>query len=447
MEIFPLPTSETAKKLAFVTLSALYVACGDSAGQHRPEALLPELREVLKSAEGQAPSLVEQSFLRKEADERLRQAKAQYYPRIEVRTNLGYEKEYRDGNAEDRSDFGLTYSTRLTRPLYHWGAIEARIEQARIDNDTETLNYLLNTQLILRNLRSEYLALLINQRQISAEQLRKKVLENELTNLKADYDSGNISERLYRTKELDLQKSLLTIDSIERKQKRILGNFRRNAGWDKPLDTNQHIPSADLEALVTWLDKQSSARSSAWTEFTANLQLEKRAVGKQLEELTIIQSKQRPLLNFTASASQDESNTSTRDNVDTLELFAGVSVHWNIFDGFRTKHELIEARLKHRRLEARLDRISTDLIDEQTHLLDLIRFQTEQNLVLEQRYEIESLNFEDRKEDNESGRISAKELQQVELDLSLLRLDVMTARALLLMQLSDYEDLVSPIQL
>jgi len=226
-----------------------------------------------------------------------------------------------------------------------------------------------------------------------------------------------------------------------------LGNFRRNAGWDKPLDTNQHIPSADLEALVTWLDKQSSARSSAWTEFTANLQLEKRAVGKQLEELTIIQSKQRPLLNFTASASQDESNTSTRDNVDTLELFAGVSVHWNIFDGFRTKHELIEARLKHRRLEARLDRISTDLIDEQTHLLDLIRFQTEQNLVLEQRYEIESLNFEDRKEDNESGRISAKELQQVELDLSLLRLDVMTARALLLMQLSDYEDLVSPIQL
>ena len=82
---------------------------------------IPELEAILEDAIKNAPALIEQDFFREEAAERLSQAKADYYPRVDLRANLGLEQEYRDEGAEDQSDFGFTYSARLTRPLYHWG--------------------------------------------------------------------------------------------------------------------------------------------------------------------------------------------------------------------------------------------------------------------------------------------------------------------------------------
>ena len=408
------------------------------------EALLPELARILDAAKEQAPALIEQGFLRQEADERLIQAKADYYPRVDLNTNLGYEKEYREGGAEDRSDFGLTYSARLTRPLYHWGAIEARIEQARIDNDTETLNYLINSSKIFRSIKSDYLTLLLNHNQIEAELLHRAILESELAQVKSDYESGNISERSYLSKQLDLRKSLLIIDRIERDQIRIRENFSRNAGWEEPLDPDSEIPSPDLKALISWINETSKTRSVAWTEYTPDFQIASKAVEKQLEELTIIQSRKRPLINFSASASQDQSNTSTRNNVDTFSLFAGISVNWNVFDGFKTKHEMIEAKLKQRRLEARLDRVSYDLIDERKRMLNQIHFQAEQNEVLESRLEIETLNYADQKQNAKAGQLSESQLKEFELTLKRLKIEVMAARAELFIQLSDYFDLTMP---
>ena len=54
-----------------------------------PEEQLPELKQLLKSAERQAPQLIEQSIARQEAEERLKRAKSAYYPRLDLNSNLG----------------------------------------------------------------------------------------------------------------------------------------------------------------------------------------------------------------------------------------------------------------------------------------------------------------------------------------------------------------------
>ena len=92
----------------------------------------PELKAILNSAQRKAPDLIKQEFIQTEADARLKQAKAAYYPSLHLTTNLGYRKDFREDDAENTDNFGLTYSAALRRPLYHWGAIEAKIEQARI---------------------------------------------------------------------------------------------------------------------------------------------------------------------------------------------------------------------------------------------------------------------------------------------------------------------------
>lgn len=410
----------------------------------QPESQLPQLRAILQSAAENAPELLEEEFLRKEAGQRLLQAKADYYPSLDLSADLGYRKDFRESGAENTNSFGLTYSARLTRPLYHWGAIEARIEQARIDDDIEALNYLENTQEIYRALRSDYLSILLNESALEAENLRKTSLEKEIERLKIEYDAGNISEFSYKAKELDLKSSLLILDQLERDQQRIVQNFKNNAGWETPLDLSSYVPAHDPAALAAWLEAEETNRSRYWTEQSIDIQIVRNEIEDQEEELTIIKARQRPLLNFSASASQNQSNTSTRNNVDTLSLFAGFDVEWNVFDGFRTKYQLIEAKLKKRRLEAKLDRITIDLLNDQSRMLNEIKFKAQQTDVLNSRLELEQRDFENSKRNSEQGRLSENQLRQAEIKLAETKLAAMTARAELLMHLSDYNDLTVP---
>ncbi len=417
-----------------------------SAVPGHPEAQLPQLQSILESARERAPQLVEQSYLRDEADARLLQARADYYPSLDLRTNFGYRKDYRSSGAEDTDNFGLTYSAILRRPLYHWGAIESRIQQARLDNDTESLKYLQNTQNIYRGLRSDYLTILLNQTSIESEQLQRSIIEQELQRLKTELDSGNISTRTFRSAELDLQSSLLQIQRLEREQGRIIDSFKTYAGWTAPLEIQPHVPETDPATLADWINAQRSALglSSAWTDQTVEASLLRNQIDRQDEELRIITARQRPLLDFTASAAQDQSNTSTQNNVDTFSIFGGFSVNWNVFDGFRTKHQKIEARLKKRRLEATLDRVAADLIKERTRMLDLIEFQADQTAVTDLRYSLEQSNFENSREEASSGRLSPSQLKAAELTLARRKLEAMSARASLLMHLSDYHVLTQP---
>lgn len=428
--------------VVFALYSGIHLHAASPLAQ--PEEMLPQLAEIINSARQNAPSLVEQDYFRQEADQRLQQAKSSYYPSVDLNANLGYRKDYRDQGAEDTSKFGLSYSARLTRPLYHWGAIEARIEQAKVDNDIEALQYLQNTQQIYRAIRSDYLTLLLNQASLKNEQLKKDLLKNDLERLKADFQTGNISELEYQTKELDLQNSLLLINSIGRDQKRIIARFKQNAGWNRELNFEAEIPSVDLESLEVWIsDVNTMLNGVTMTNNIAGL-ITQYEIEKQAKELTIIQARQRPLFNFMASASQGQSNTSTQNNVDTFSLFGGINVSWNIFDGFRTKHQKIEAKLKHRRLEAKLNRLSDDLGLEQQSMVDRLQSQVEQTDVLEKRYKLQLRSFENSQTEAQAGRLSTSELTLAESRLSELKVTLLEARAMLLMQMSDYLDLIEP---
>ncbi|MEM7791153.1 MAG: TolC family protein [Verrucomicrobiota bacterium] len=407
----------------------------------RPEDLLPELARILEAAQEGAPSLIEQDFLKREADQRLKQARSDYYPRLDLNANFGYRKEYRSGDAEDTDNLGVNYSARLTRPLYHWGAIEARIEQARLDNDFEAINYLQNIQEIQRDMRSRYLTQLLNKLSLRSETARREKIQEDLEKLRLDYDSGKISKLTYDSAELDLLNSILTINKIERDQKRISERFKQLAGWDQPLLLERMIPTLNLEEIKIWLESEKGLLSGEWVSQAYRIQQTELDIRRQDEELTLITARQRPLIDFTASARQGQSNTSTANNVDTFTLFGGIGLSWNIFDGYLTKHQKIEAHLKRNRLKSFLSRLSDDLRLEGHEMLDAIQFQLETTEVIEARFLIEREKYDLSQKDMESGRISESTLKETELALFDQELGLMEARAELLMNLSDYLDL------
>jgi outer membrane protein TolC len=411
-----------------------------------PEKQLPELELILESARINAPDLIEQDLLETESDLRLKQAKSAYYPKLDVVTNFGYRKDFRQ-NAEDTDNLGFTYSANLNRPLYYWGAIEARIEQARIDNDNNSLNYQNNLRAIERRIRADYLNLILDNIALENELKRKDLLEGRSLDDQINYDAGKLSEREYRDRQRALASSLLKIEQIQQSKKRIAERFKFYAGWHS--DAGKQIttvPMVDLDQTESWiLEQLNQIEQTAWFEFSYFGESKLNDIQHQEEAITLIESKQKPLVSASMSASQNQTNTSSQNNVDTFSVFAGIQVSWNIFDGFQTKNEKIEAEAKLRRFKLQFDQLSKELQLQAAEMLDQLLYDLRYLRIQSDSYvsEVEDLKLQ--KQDADKGRISELTLQDATLQLQISRLSLNQNKANLLLSLNDYFNLVKPI--
>lgn len=440
----------TTPFLKCAALTAGLLLCLNSYAAEQPtevEAHLPELQAILTSAQQQAPELIEQGFMNEEAEARLKQAKSAYYPKLDLVTNFGYRKDYRSGDAENTDNFGLTYSVALRRPLYHWGAIEAKIEQARINNDSDQLNYLQNLQRVERNIRADYLSLILNNIALRNERAKQAILEGRSETNRINYETGTMSPLAYQKSCISLDQSLLKIDRIAQSQKRIAKRFQHFAGWDKPTTSATEVPAIDADATESWLKQQRQLlQQSAWTYQTYSAIKQMNAIEHEKEEITQIKARQRPLVDASITASQNQSNTSSKNNVDTFSVFGGLRVTWNVFDGFETRNEKIEAQTKIRRLEQALTQLSKELQIEAAEVLDSLLFQVRNLRLIEAQYAAEQTQYKLEEDNATSGRSTTLTVQDAALNLKAEELALHQARADLLMGLSDYFDLVTPIR-
>jgi outer membrane protein TolC len=407
----------------------------------------PELEAILNSAQRKAPDLIKQEFIKTETDARLKQAKAAYYPSLQLTTNLGYRKDYREDDAENTDNFGLTYSAALRRPLYHWGAIEAKIEQARITNDSDALNYLKNLQQIERRIRADYLTLILNNIALRNEQAKQAILEARSETNRINFEAGKLSELAYQQSRIALDMSLLQIERIAQSQQRIAERFQYYAGWEAPTTQSTEIPDFDLAAMADWLQQQhEQIASSSWIYQTHSAEIHSNEIAHQQEAITQIKAQQRPLIDASLTASQNQSNTSNRNNVDTFSVFGGIRVSWNIFDGFRTRNQIIEAQSKLRRLEHELRKLSQELKLEASEVLDALLFQVRSLQLTETQHATKQAEYALKEDSARNGRITQLELQDAALSLEDETFKLHQARANLHIGLSDYLDLVSPIR-
>ena len=410
------------------------------------EVYITELARLLQSARDQAPALIEQAITKEEADARLKQAKAAYYPRLDLLTNLGYRKDYRSG-AEDTDNLGMTYSAALRRPLYHWGAIEAKIEQARLSHDNASLRYLYEQQQTERRIRADYLALILDNIALQNEEKKQVVLQSNHVIEQINFEAGKTSALAYKKSEVDLKKSLLTIERIQLSKKRILERFQQYAGWGGSNVTPLDIPAIDTATTTQWLIAQQDAlTNSNWIYHTKPAMLQINAIQHQKEELTQIKARQKPLIDTSLTASQRQTNTSLRNNVDTFSVFGGVRVQWNIFDGFETRHEKIEALAKIRRLEYGFDQLDDTLKLQANEVLDSLLFQARTLELTEEQHNVETAEYNLQKEALETGRITQAQLRSESLQFNEAKLALHKARASFHIGLSDYLDLVFPIR-
>jgi outer membrane protein TolC len=409
-----------------------------------PESRLPELEKILDQARDKAPELIARSLEQQESTARLKQAKAAYYPRLDLNGNLGYRLSTYDGNQPDEDSFGVTGNATIRRPLYHWGAIEARIRQARLDFQNENLLSTLALRRIQRSIRADYLSLLVNQTALRNARLRRQLNEERANLLRTNAASGTISPQESARTNLSLSQALMDIEQLEADQARILAAYRRNLGWDAPLALDTPVPAVSTAAVLAWIEQTRAAANSEWVSANAEILHRTNLVEREKAERIRIVANQRPLFNFAASVGQGQSNTSTQNNVNTLTYFAGIDVSWNIFDGFETRQRKLESTLRQRRLENDLSAFQSELAAQAADTLTQLNFQARRLGLDQQRFDLSRDTLAGNERELNEGRLTASAYREKQLALQDEELALNTARAALLMGITDYLDLVTP---
>ncbi len=428
---------------AFALLGAAGLAA--QSGPAYPEAQLPELSRLLEMARENAPSLVAQSIAKEESDARLDAAKAAYYPRFDLYSTIGVRQtQYSSSAAEDDTSAGANFNAVIRRPLYHWGAIEARIKQARLDQTNEDLQRVLVLRQIKRGLRANYLNLLVNQASLAQLRLRRESASAQLSRLGSDQQAGLVSSLEATQLNLNQEQTLIDIDAVEADQRRILAAYQREVGWNEPLALDQPVPAPDLAALNAWLERTRSAGLGEWLSDHAEVQRRRNLLEREKAELVWIKSRQRPLLNAAASATRDQRSVQGDNNADALTFFAGVEVSWNVFDGFETSARTREASARLRRMERQLEAYRAELSAQAYAVLDQIGFQVRQLQLNEKRAQATTEGLRSAERDAAEGRLSAQALRERQLSAQETSLNVLRARVTLLLALNDYLDLTLP---
>lgn len=408
-----------------------------------PEANLPELAKLLEQAARHAPAITSQEIAREESLERLKQAKAAYYPTLDLNGNFGYRQEYRT-DAEDTDNLGVNFGLYLRRPLYHWGAIEARIKQAGLDQKSEELEHIHTLRTIKRNIRADYLLLLLNRAEQRNAALRREIVQADKAVTDARQKSGEISSGEAEQNELNLLESLTQLDQLDADQERILADFKRTLGWQAPLTLADSITTPQPADIKAWLAETRSAASDGWIGDQSGIGKRRHGIAWEQLELTKITANQRPLLDFTASVAQGQSNTSTANNVDTTTLFVGVGVRWNIFDGFETTHKRTETRLRINRLERELQAYEAEVKAQAANILTTIEFQARRLQIDERRFALATADLARKRQDRGSGLASDSQFKAQQLVHSEQELQLLRSRVALLLAISDYLDLTRP---
>ena len=302
-------------------------------------------------------------------------------------------------------------------------------------------------QQIERRIRADYLTLILNNIALRNEQAKQAILEARSETNRINFEAGKLSELAYQKSRIALDMSLLQIERIAQSQQRIAERFQYYAGWDAPTTQSTEIPEFDLAVMAAWLQQQhEQIASSSWVYQTHSAELHSNKIAHQQEAITRIKAQQRPLIDASLTASQNQSNTSSRNNVDTFSVFGGVRVSWNIFDGFRTRNQTIEAQSKLRRLEHELRKLSQELQLEASEVLDALLFQVRSLQLTEAQYATKLAEYALKEDSARTGRITQLELQDAALSLKDQTFKLHQARANLHIGLSDYLDLVSPIR-
>lgn len=355
-----------------ITLGAVFTALSLSwvSGQplpSLPEDELPDLRDEIQRALTQSPQVIIRQAEAAASLSDYDSAKSMRYPVFGGSLSYYRVEDDRNTLVGARPGNRLYYNFSASMPLFHWGSVNRTIRNSEIytliDRGYTRLAYLSLTG----SIRRQYLDLIRFKRTLLRARHGLEINKSDLVQALEKRDQNLMSEAEVIGVRLTKQRGDLAVAEAEDYLQNAINAYARLTGGE-PLrveDIPDDFPKPDLEADAPLL-------ASLLAGFIADEMPENTAVIQAKYNLEISQNDLkntrttlRPKFNLVAGFSQDEQDFAlTADDYAYKSTFGGVSLTWNLFDGFATRARVKSSLARLRAAELKLAQQQQALLDD-----------------------------------------------------------------------------------
>ncbi len=346
-----------------------------------------------------------------------------------VTLNAGFGLDDDSSGLDPAEGLEYRYDFLISKPLYHWGALEADhqfgillVQRTHSNRQVAFLGLyesLVNQfidYLILRQRKKHSAATLAFQKE-RLELLRDQELRGELPR-----------EQLIQ-EELNLNQATLDHQSLENSITRAERYFRTEAGLDShvPLSAQGMLPAVagDLKLVE---DRMASFFRQV-EKLSVRFQEKQLRLDQESKKLHKYEVDNRPKFNGVFRVRRDiETVGGIRRRAEFEEVFAGLEFSWSIFDGGAMRALALDSIQTKRQLERELAILKDSIISETNFLLEDLKIHRESSLLVERHFARALEQYEQMDRDVEAGRMSERDLQRLRQNLEHWRTNLYISR-------------------
>lgn len=333
-----------------------------------PEGQLPALKAILQAALTQSPTMVAKNIDLAQAEAGRYLADSALWPNLGGGASYGYSnvRASGDGAGPPSSNSGITYNIGLSQPIFQWGALKARSDIGKLNQQITQRQYADGFRTLAGILRAQYLGLIVKKVSLRNARYQLNLLKAGLEIQEENLKEGNIAEGAIIAPRLAVREAELNYDRSVQDYEYAKRVFFRLAGMTGlpeesiPEDLpKQTFPSGKADALL-------SAFERGGAEDTLQGQQYALAIKRDDLNYKIARTGLYPKFSFTAgyslNNSQSVANNSASQSFSTTYNYS-IGGSWTVFDGFATRGAKLSALANKRASEQQLKRYSEDTLD------------------------------------------------------------------------------------
>jgi len=319
-----------------------------------PEDVFPQLEAILDEALKQSPRMLLQQLSLDAASGALTQAKAGLYPSIGGYYNQTETKDKREDRPGQTLDTSKTYyNVSLTQPVFHWGE---RRNNARIGEIREQIaekKYEEAYRSLASEIRGVYLNLISIKNQLVNSEFALKQANEALRSGEERAAQKLISEGAVFPLRISAEQAALNVATLE--SSFLYSQQHLEALTGQPAPSLEDIPD-EIPAQAYYKPTYDNLLSDFMGQRdpqTPTLDVLRQQI--EIDQLTYKNQRKRllPKLNFIVGLSQDEQSYTINNaqKYGVQSKYVGVTVNWQIFDGFAARGAVRSALASKRQSE------------------------------------------------------------------------------------------------
>lgn len=305
------------------------------------------LQELVKSALGHQPSVAISYFETEKALGNLQAAKADLYPKLDHTTSAT-----NDRKKSNRNDLNLENKINLSYRLADFGVRDSNIKRSEYDKNGSDIDFLKSKIIVAKEVSSAYLNINKGKEILNGIKQEKIFYKKMLENFSLLVSSGVAMES-------DLRKVQISIDSLN----------TREINYQAMLDTEifklKNMVGIDLRAeqiektLPLFInypfmeDRQKILDEVTNGNYDYKILLAARQAAQQ--EIKAAKSAYYPTVDINTGYSQNNPGGSANKSDHEDQLSIGLSINFNIFDGFRNSAQDLKAASSYAQSQLHLD--------------------------------------------------------------------------------------------